>query len=215
MHSESLDRTITNFIELYGDRTGQKGAGVHGGLAWIRDEELTTTTVGGASCPALVKFVLLAARGEDSPDAGDWRRMSRMVALAQHLRRPVLLWDLPLQVVATGAQAELLVINEAIQNCKLALLKLRAPVISIFEERFPVLLESEIAMVDGAVVVSEHSELCASRRDHLPTITTVGDGKHCLKREILTLFERASSVCAEDLERRRVDQIREITMQRV
>lgn len=197
MNSEGLTCTIQKFIELYGDRTGQKGAGVHGGLAWIGDE----------------KFVLLAARGEDAADAADWRRMSRLVALAQHLRRPVLLWDLPLQVVATGLQTEPLVINEAIQDCKLALLRMRAPVISVFEARFPVLLESEIAMVDGAVFVSDCPKLCASISEHFPPITAVGDGKHELRREILTLLEGASRFSAEELEWRRVDRIRKITMQ--
>lgn len=214
MHSEGLDRTITKFIELYGDRTGQKGAGVHGGLAWIGDEQPAAPPVGGASCPTVVKFVLLAARGEDAPDAADWRRMTRLAALAQRLQRPVLLWDMPLQVVAGGTQADRLVINEAIQDCKLALLRLRAPVISVFEERFPVLLESEIAMVDGAVVVSDHQELCVSGSEHLPRITTVGYGKHDLAREILMLLKGASSGNAEDLERKRVAQIREVTMQR-
>lgn len=214
MHSEGLDRTITKFIELYGDRTGHKGAGVHGGLAWIGDEEPAAPPVGEGSCPAPVKIVLLAARGEDAPDAADWRRLSRLAALAQRLRRPVLLWDMPLQVVAAGTQAAPLVINEAIQDCKMALLRLRAPVISVFEERYPVLLESEIAMVDGAVVVSDHQELCVAGSEHLPRITTVGNGKRNLTREILTLLKSASSVNAENLERKRVAQIREITMQR-
>ena len=126
MHSEGLDSTITKFIELYGDRTGQKGAGVHGGLAWVGEE----------------KFVLLASGGEGAADAADWRRMSRLAALAQHLRRPVLLWDMPLQVVATVLQKQPLVINEAIQDCKLALLRMRVPVISVFKDRFPVVVQT-------------------------------------------------------------------------
>lgn len=198
MHSEGLDCTITKFIELYGDRTGQKGDGVRGGVAWIGEE----------------KFVLLASGGEGAADAAEWRRMSRLAALAQHLRRPVLLWDMPLQVVATALQKQPLVINEAIQDCKLALLRMRVPVISVFRERFPVVLEQEIAMVDGAVIVSDHPELFASISENLPPVTTAGNGKHDLKQEILALFESVSGIGGEDLERRRVEQIRKITMQR-
>lgn len=198
MLSEGLGCTITKFIELYGDRTGQKGAGIHGGLAWIGEE----------------KFVLLASGGKDAADAAEWRRMSRLAALAQHLRRPVLLWDLPLHVAATGVQAAPLVINEAIQNFKLALLRMRVPVISVFLERLPVVLESEIAMVDGAVIVSDHPELLASMSEDLPLITTVDNVQNDLGQEILTLIESVSRIGGEDLERRRVDQIRKITMQR-
>lgn len=198
MYLEGLDCTITKFIELYGDRTGQKGTGVHGGLAWIGDE----------------KFVLLAWGGEGAADAADWRRMSRLAALAQHLRRPVLLWDMPLQVVATVSQKQPLVINEAIQDCKLALLRMRVPVISVFKERFPVVLTPEIAMVDGAVIVSDHPELLASIAEDLPAITMAGNGKHNLTQEILALIERVSRIGGADLERRRVEQIRKITMQR-
>lgn len=198
MHSEGLDCTITKFIELYGDRTGQKGDGVRGGVAWIGGE----------------KFVLLASGGEGAADAADWRRMSRLAALAQRLRRPVLLWDMPLQVVATALQKQPLVINEAIQDCKLALLRMRVPVISVFKERFPVVLEQEIAMVDGAVIVSDRPELFASISENLPPIATAGNGKHDMRQEILALFERVSRMGGEDLERRRVDQIRKITMQR-
>ena len=198
MLSEGLSCTITKFIELYGDRTGQKGDSVHGGLAWIGEE----------------KFVLLASGGKNAADAADWRRMSRLAALAQHLRRPVLLWDLPLQAAATGLRTAPLVINEAIQNFKLALLRMRVPVISVFKERFPVVLESEIAMVDGAVIVSNHPELLASMSEDLPPITTVDNGKHDLRQEISTLFESVSRIGGEDLERRRVEQIRKITMQR-
>ena len=105
-------------------------------------------------------------------------------------------------------------INEAIQDCKLALLRMRVPVISVFRERFPVVLEQEIAMVDGAVMVSDHPELFAAIRENLPTITMAGNGKHNLTQEILALFERVSKICGEELERRRVEQIRKITMQR-
>jgi len=197
MYLEGLDCTITKFIELYGDRTGQKGDGVRGGVAWIGGE----------------KFVLLASGREGVADAADWRRMSRLAALAQPLRRPVLLWDLPPQVVATALQKQPQVINEAIQDCNLGLLRMRVPVISVFKERFPVVLTPEIAMVDGAVIVSDRPELFASIRENLPPITMAGNGKHDLRQEILALLESLSGIGGDDLERRRVEQIRKITMQ--
>lgn len=197
MHSEGLDRTITKFIELYGDRAGEMGEEVHGGLAWIGD----------------AKFILLTSRDGEIQNASSWRRISRLVSLAQHLRRPVLLWDLPLQVLATGLHGDSLVINEAIQDSRLKLLKMRSPVISVFEKRFPVLLESELAMVDGAVIVSDAPDSCVSTHEHLPHITTVNERQHDLSSEILALLDTASKICVEDLERRRIDQVRMIAMQ--
>ena len=192
----AINGTIEKFIELYGDRTGEMGDGIQGGLAWIGD----------------VKFIVLASRGDDLWSAADWRRLTRLVALADHLRRPVLLWDLPLQVVPSKMQGDPLVINEAIQDSRLKLLKMRSPVISVFEKRFPVLLESELAIVEGAVIVSDKPDTCLSMREHLPPVTIVTEGQDDIKSEILELLDSASKV--EDLERRRVDRVRKITMQR-
>ncbi len=197
MDSERFQRTIDKFIELYGDRTGEMGDGIHGGLAWIGD----------------TRFMLLASRSDDLGSAGDWRRLSRLAGLAGHLRRPVLLWDLPLQVSPSKLDGDPLLINETIQNSRLTLLKVRTPIISVFERRFPLLLGSELAMVEGAVIVSDKPGTCLSVREHLPPIAAVKSGQHDFRIEILGLLEGATSVCDEDLERRRINQVRTITMQ--
>ena len=197
MDSAGMQRTIGKFIELYGDRTGKMGDGIHGGFAWVRD----------------AKFVLLASRGTDVGNAADWRRLSRLVGLAGHLHRPLLLWDLPLQIAASKLEPDALVINEAIQSGKLMLLKVGLPIISVFERRFPVLLQSELALVEGAVIVSDNPAIIPSMGNPLSPIAAVKSGTHDLSKTILALLDRASQIGAEHLERRRIERSRTITMQ--
>ena len=197
MDSAGMQRTIGKFIELYGDRTGKMGDGIHGGFAWVRD----------------AKFVLLASRGTDVGNAGDWRRLSRLVGLASHLHRPVLLWDLPLQIAASKLEREPIVINEAIQSGKLRLLKLPLPIISVFESHFPVILESELALVEGAVIVSDKPDIIPAMGNHLAPTSAVKSVTHDLSETILALLDRASQIAAENFEQRRIERSRQITMQ--
>ena len=197
MDSAGMQRTIGKFIELYGDRTGKMGDGIHGGFAWVRD----------------AKFVLLASRGTDVGNAGDWRRLSRLVGLAGHLHRPLLLWDLPLQIAASKLEPDALEINEAIQSGKLRLLKLPLPIISVFESHFPVILESELALVEGAVIVSDKPDIIPAMGNHLAPTAAVKSVTHDLSETILALLDRASQVAAEHFEQRRIERSRTITMQ--
>ena len=133
--TKQFQSTIRRFIELYGDRTEAIGDEIHAGLAWVE------TT----------KFVLIGAGETATLQPPSWRRMSRLFALAQQLRRPVLLWDVPFQEVLTGSTATLLD-KSAAQNSRLHLLKLPVPIIGIFDR---LILQPDFATVDAAILLQQ------------------------------------------------------------
>ena len=196
IYSERFRHTIDRFIELYGDRTEDIGSSIHGGLAWIQ----------GA------KVILLAGGGDPILQPSTSRRLSRLLSLAQHFRRPVLLWDLPFQI------SNALLINSAIQKNRLQLLKLPVPVISVFEKYAPPSLESQLAIVDGAVVVErdqpDGGNLSISMGENLPSVVKIKDCDHDIRSEILKFLNQASAIPIEDLVHRRINRVRKIVEQR-
>lgn len=194
-NSELFLQTIDRFIELYGDRTGGRGNAIRGGLAWIQDAK-----------------VILLAGGSKLQHPSSWRRLSRLLSLAQQLRRPVLLWHLPFQIATTASQGSSLVISNTIQNSKLQLLQLPLPIVSVFDESSQVPLESELAMVDGAVLVQSQPK-ANSMGDNLPSILKISSCPSTLKSKILELLNQISAIPVETLVYHRMDRVRKIADQ--
>jgi len=132
---------MDRFIELHGDRRGEVGDSICSGLVWIQNS----------------RMILLADSGTSKIHyPASWRRLSRVVGLAQQLQRPVLLWNLSFQAAAKSQGTPALDIGHIIQDSKQRLLKFSAPIISVFDDTlYGELLEHELAMADGAVLVGE------------------------------------------------------------
>ena len=186
--SEQFRNTIRRFIELYGDRTEAIGDEIHAGLAWI--EETKFVLIGGAEAAAL--------------HPPSWRRVSRLLGLAQQLRRPVLLWDVPFQADLTGSTATLLE-RSAAQNSRLHLLKLTVPIIGVFDT-LP--LGPDCAAVDAAVRLQQgeaNPQWRASWGEMSSTLVKVAGSPSRLKSDILALLSHLSAVPVETLVNQRLE----------
>ena len=189
--SKAFQDTINRFIELYGDRTEAIGDEIHAGLAWIED----------------TKFVLIA--GESVVlQPPSWRRISRLINLAEQLRRPVLLWDLPLQADMAEPTTTLLHKRSA-QNSRLQLMKLSVPIISVFE-KLP--FQSDSAPVDAVLLLQMEAGDAPpqlSKTEPPSTLVKGIDNPAQLKSEALKLFNHLSTVPVETLIHQRFATIRQ------
>ena len=188
--TEQFQNTVHRFIELYGDRTEAIGDEIHAGLAWIDD----------------AKFVLIG-RGEAVVfQPPSWRRISRLFDLAQHLRRPVLLWDILIQADVTGPTTTLLHKRSA-QSSRLHLLKLPVPIIGVFDRSA---LQPNLAVLDAAVLLeSQDEDSHASAAETSSTRIRVTDDPSDLKSAILELLDHLATVPAETLIHQRFASLRE------
>ena len=129
---------FTQAIALSGDRAGNKGMFQFAGFAWIYD----------------TKAILVQGDVQSLKTPPEWRQLLRLVNLARRLRKPIILWNLPVVHIATEQRKTSLANTQAIQNTELALLKLPHPVISVFDENYDDAYPSpERIWSDGVVVV--------------------------------------------------------------
>ncbi len=108
---------FTQAIELYGDRAGSKGTFKFAGFAWIQQ----------------TKVILIQGDAHSLNTAAEWRCLLRLTALAHRLKKPIVLWDLPVTHIAAIQRRTSLACAEAIQKTELELLKLPHPIIAVFE----------------------------------------------------------------------------------
>ena len=195
--SERFHHTIDRLIELYGDRTEGIGDEIRAGFAWIQD----------------TRFVLIAGHAQQP---SNWRRVLRLFGLAQQFRRPVLLWDLSLQVAPTDSNSTLLSQN-TIQNSQLRLLKLSLPIIRVFDRLARDSLGSDLAMVDAAVLVDaengnqQHSSI--SMGENLPVLVKIRGNSSDIKLHILEALDQISTTPVETLIQHRIDRVYNIAEQ--
>ena len=187
IESKQFQNTIHRFIELYGDRTEGIGEEIHAGLAWI-DE---------------TKFVLIGASDITTPQPPGWRRISRLLDLAQQLNKPLLLWDPPFQADITSPTT--LLHRSTAQNSQLQLLKLPVPIIAVFEA---LALESNVAPIDAAVLVQQGE--AGPQPETTPTLVKVADDPSGLKSNILELLSHLSTRPVEGLVDQRLNSISEV-----
>ena len=186
---------IDRFIELYGDRRGKIGDGIHGGLAWIGNTRL----------------VLLGGNRQSLSQPSDWRRFSRLAGLAQQLGRPVLLWNLCFSTEAIVQHSPSLVVHQTFQDTQLQLLKLVHPIIGVFDiHADEVSQESDFAAFDGVVLVESNNSLLGSERSFSSHIKIA----HCqgeTKVKILHLLDQISVIATDVLVSNRIQRIQRIT----
>lgn len=133
---------------LYGDRAGSKGTFRFAGFAWIQD----------------TKVILVQGDAQSLSSAAEWRCFLRLTTLAHRLKKPIILWNLPVVHIATTQRQTSLDFAQAIQNAELELLKLPHPIITVFDETYNLTYTPpELIWHDGVVLVapsdSQPSEL--------------------------------------------------------
>ena len=171
-------------IQLYGDRAGGQGNFEFAGFAGLKE----------------VKVVLLKGNAESLKYPADWRRSLRLIALAQRLKKPLILWNLPLIDIATTQHHAFLTLGTAIQNTKIQLLKLPQSIITVFDENYDMNAAiQEIGWADGSVIVKpEKEELLAAlnpERQKLKIVCEQAD----IPKQILKLLKEVSMVSSEEL----------------
>ena len=130
---------FTHAIKLYGDRAGSKGTFKFAGFAWIQH----------------TKVILVQGDAQSLKSAAEWRCFLRLIALAHRLKKPIVLWNLPIVHIATTQRQTSLDFAQAIQNAELELLKLPHPIITVFDETYDLTsAPPELIWNDGVVLVA-------------------------------------------------------------
>ena len=130
---------FTQAIAFSGDRAGSKGAFQFAGFAWIYDTKVT----------------LVQGNVQSLKTPPEWRQLLRLINLAHRLKKPIVLWNLPVVDIATRQRKTSLANTQAIQNAELALLKLPYPIITVFDETYDGTYPSpELIWNDGVVLVA-------------------------------------------------------------
>ena len=125
---------FTQAIELYGDRAGSKGTFKFAGFAWIQR----------------TKVVLIQGDAQSLKSAAEWRCLLRLIALAHRLKKPIVLWELPILQIAAVQRSTSLACAQAIQKTELELLKLPHPIITVFDRTEA----PELIWNDGSVLIT-------------------------------------------------------------
>ena len=108
---------FTQAIALYGDRAGSKGTFKFAGFAWIQR----------------TKVILVQGDTDSLSSASEWRCLLRLVTLAHRLKKPIVLWNLPVAHIAVRQRRTSLAAAQAIQKTELAMLKLPYPIVTVFD----------------------------------------------------------------------------------
>ena len=176
-----LQTALEHFIEISGDRTGELGESINTGLAWIGDH----------------KLVLIADNGEArNHNPGSWRRASRTIAMARHLRKPLLLWNLSFH--RTTEQTRNVGTEHAVQNSEQDLIQFPAPIICVIEgTRLGAFSPVELAIPDGTVFVDGAEALCEYLSISPRTTRAEGGGE--IASGISELITEIASVPADAL----------------
>ena len=181
---------LTKTIQLYGDRAGGQGNFEFAGLAELQNQ----------------KILLVHGNTQSLEETHDWRRLNRLIKLAQRLDLPVTFWNLPILQSAIKLYNTSLALSTVISDIQTELLRFPNPIISVFDRSY-VWKDSleECESVDGSVIVvpnkQKPSELLRLKQNHLKIIHKQED----LQMEILTLLQELSKVSTEELINRRLE----------
>ena len=128
---------FTNAIALYGDRAGSKGTFEFAGFAWIHN----------------TKVILVQGDAHNLNSAAEWRCLLRLTTLAHRLKKPIVLWNLPVAHIAAIQRRTSLAAAQTIQKTELALLRLPYPIVAVFDENSDIDNTTlEIVWSDGIVI---------------------------------------------------------------
>lgn len=170
---------FTQAIALSGDRVGSKGTFHFAGFGWICD----------------TKVILVQGNIQSLNTPPEWRQLLRLIRLAHRLRKPIVLWNLPVAHIATKQRKISLANTLAIQDVELALLKLPHPIITVIDETCnDTCLPSEPFWNDGIVLVSPlDTQLAESQKVKIVQRSTE------IAPAILELLYQAEAISAAEL----------------
>lgn len=179
---------FTRAIMLYGDRAGSKGTFRFAGFAWIQD----------------TKMILVQGDTQSLNSAAEWRCFLRLTALAHRLKKPIVLWNLPIVHIATTQRQTSLDFAQAIQNAELELLKLPHPIITVFDETYDLTYTSpELIWNDGVVRVTP-SETQLSKPEKMRVVQHPTE----IAPAILELLRQAEKISTSELIENRQESLR-------
>ena len=179
---------FTQAIALYGDRAGSKGTFEFAGFAWIHN----------------TKVILVQGDVHNLSSAAEWRCLLRLVTLAHRLKKPIVLWNLPVAHIAAIQRRTSLAAAQTIQKTELALLRLPSPIIAVFDENSDMDYTTlEIVWSDG-IVVPALLEKQFSERQNIKIAQHPTD----VATAILELLNHAETVPATELFKNRQETLR-------
>ena len=179
---------FTQAIELYGDRAGSKGTFKFAGFAWIQR----------------TKVILIQGDAHSLNTAAEWRCLLRLTALAHRLKKPIVLWDLPVTHIAAIQRRTSLACAEAIQKTELELLRLPHPIITVFEGADNVdHTAPELIWNDGRVLVAASDAQFSEKKK-----VKIAECPTDIAPAILELLCQAETVPATELIKNRRESLR-------
>ncbi|MCY3552773.1 MAG: hypothetical protein OXH39_20130 [Candidatus Poribacteria bacterium] len=179
---------FTHAIRLYGDRAGSKGTFRFAGFAWIQD----------------TKVILVQGDAQSLSSAAEWRCFLRLTTLAHRLKKPIILWNLPVVHIATTQRQTSLDFAQAIQNAELELLKLPHPIITVFDETYNLTYTPpELIWNDGVVRVAS-SDIQSSALEKMKVVQRPTE----IAPAILELLRQAEEIPTTELVENRQGSLR-------
>ena len=189
-----LESIVDRLTELSGDRVSQIGDSMRTGLGWV-----------GA-----YKLVLLADNEKcQFHGPASWRRASRIIGLARHLGKPLLLWNLSFHNDALRTRN--LGTERAARDAQQHIIQFPSPIVSVIEgaqknDLSPVelALPDGIVFVDGAETLWGH--LTISPR------TIIAGSPDGITSGISGLLAEIASIPADELVSQRRTRLASITL---
>ena len=167
-------------IQLYGDRVGGQGNFEFAGLA-----ELNQT-----------KVILLHGNPQSLEQPADWRRFLRLINLAEQLKKPVVLWNIQIENVATTQHHTSLTLATVIQNTKIQLLKMQQPIVAVYDHLYEWDTGGgESVWGDGLIIVKQHNEDIQSKQHTLEIVCE----KDAISKQLVKLLNELSRKPIEQL----------------
>ena len=183
-----LQPPFTQAIALYGDRTGSKGTFKFAGFAWIHS----------------TKVILVQGNVHNLSNASEWRCLLRLITLAHRLKKPIVLWNLPVAHIAAIQRRTSLATAQTIQKTELALLRLPYPIIAVFDEDCGIDYTTlEIVWSDGIVMPALLEAQFSERKK-----VRIAQRSTDVASAILELLNQAEAISATELVENRRKSIR-------
>ncbi|RKU29663.1 hypothetical protein C6497_05855 [Candidatus Poribacteria bacterium] len=181
---------FTKTIQLYGDRAGGEGNFEFAGLAELQNQ----------------KLLLVHGNIQSLEQTHDWRRLYRLIKLAERLNLPATFWNLHILKSATRLYNTSLALGTAIRDIQTEILKFPYPIISVFDENYDwgdhlveyIPLDGSVIVLLNEQIPTEPSKL---KQNHLKIIHKQED----LQMEILKLLQDLSNIPKDELIIRRLD----------
>ena len=188
--SEIIEDATDRFIELYGDRKEGPGKSIRCGMAWIAD----------------AKVVLVATRDQQHrPEAADLRRVSRLIDLAEHLKRPILASLQLLSDVENGFCLQDIRNRKEFDTTFLKLISHPFPIVTVTDHSLLQTLDTSLRISDSLLVrgsgsTADFDQNCVETGQQI--IRNVDDDLG-LKGSISAVFFQLLTLQKDDLVKRR------------